>query len=336
MDLIWKCLISITTLCALYWGCRLFLYLKGKHSLKSTFWQVDLKKVFLLPLKLLFFSLGIYYIITFLNIRFSWIPEENEFESLRDFFVLISGFWMAYRWKKELFQKKWHTLSMADVLNKLISVAFFVLFLLMALDTFHVDIVPLLAFGGIGAAALGFAAKDVLGNFFGGGMLALTRPFSKGDTIFLPDRDLEGTVEEMGWYFTSIRDKDKRPIYFPNALFSNVPVINISRMSHRRIQETFHLAHQDFAKMTKLTATLREFLSRHSKIDSDAPVLVYWNQVGDYSLEIVVDVYTYATQMEEYVLAREVVLQEIFPILEQMGIHISYPTSIVQVVKDLR
>ena len=167
-------------------------------------------------------------------------------------------------------------------------------------------------------------------------MLALTRPFSKGDMIFLPDRNLEGTVEEMGWYFTSIRDKDKCPIYFPNALFSNVPVVNTSRMSHRRIYETFHISHQDFAKVTKLTSTLREFLSHHSKIDTKAPVLVYWKQVGEYSLEIIIDVYTYATRMEEYVLAREAVLQDLFPILKQMGIEISYPTSVVQVIQTSR
>jgi hypothetical protein len=104
-------------------------------------------------------------------------------------------------------------------------------------------------------------------------------------------------------------------------------------MSHRRIYETFHLSHQDFAKVTKLTSTLREFLSHHPKVDTKAPVLVYWKQVGEYSLEIIVDVYTYATCMEEYVLAREAVLHDLFPILEKMGIRISYPTSIVQVVQ---
>jgi MscS family membrane protein len=333
MELIWKSGLSVFVLLALYWGCKLFLYLKEKHALKGVIWQVDLQKVFLAPLKLLFFSWGIYYLITFLNKHFALFSEGTVLKSLRDLFVLVSCFWMAYRWKKELFQKKWHALSMAEVLNKLISATFFVLFVLMALGTFHIDIVPLLAFGGIGAAALGFAAKDVLGNFFGGGMLALTRPFSKGDMIFLPDRNLEGTVEEMGWYFTSIRDKDKCPIYFPNALFSNVPVVNTSRMSHRRIYETFHLAHQDFAKVTKLTETLREFLSHHPKIDTKPPVLVYWKQVGEYSLEIIIDVYTYATQMEEYVLAREVVLQDIFKVLKEMGIEISYPTSVIQVIQ---
>ena len=334
MDLIWKCGLSAVILLTLYWACKLFLHIKEKHALKGVIWQVNLEKVFLSPLKLLFLSWGIYYLITFLNVHFSWFSEENSLRSLRDFFALVSCFWMAYRWKKELFTKKWHALSMAEVLSKLISAAFFVLFILMALGTFHVDIVPLLAFGGIGAAALGFAAKDVLGNFFGGGMLALTRPFSKGDMIFLPDRNLEGTVEEMGWYFTSIRDKNKCPIYFPNALFSNVPVVNTSRMSHRRIYEIFHLAHQDFAKVTKLTSTLRDFLSQHPKIDSKAPVLVYWNQVGEYSLEVIVDVYTHATQMEEYVLAREAVLQDLFGVLKQMGIEIAYPTSVVQVVQE--
>ncbi len=337
MDLFSKYAISVLwllVLFAIYWICKFFICRKEKKSVKNVVWQVDLKKVFLSPLKLLLVCLGVYYVIIFFSSHFSGICLGVWIKSLRDFSILISCFWIAYRWKKELFQKKWHNLSKVDMLSKIISVALFILFVLTALGVFHVDIVPLLAFGGIGAAAIGFAAKDVLGNFFGGGMIALTRPFSKGDTIFLPDRNLEGTVEEMGWYFTAIRDKDKCPIYFPNSLFSSIPVVNTSRMSHRRIYEVFHLAHQDFAKIIQLTSAFREFLSKSSKIDAKAPLLVYWNEIGEYSLEVVVDVYTYATEMGEYVLVRESVLQDVFSILDQMGIHLSYPTSIVQVVKE--
>ena len=92
-----------------------------------------------------------------------------------------------------------------------------------------------LAFGGIGGIAVGFAAKDLLANFFGGLMIYLDRPFSVGDWIRSPDKNIEGTVEEIGWRLTRIRTFDKRPLYVPNSTFTQISVENPSRMLNRRI-----------------------------------------------------------------------------------------------------
>ena len=51
----------------------------------------------------------------------------------------------------------------------------------------------LLAFGGIGGIAVGFAARDLLANFLGGLSVYLDRPFAVGDWIRSPDRQIEGT-----------------------------------------------------------------------------------------------------------------------------------------------
>ncbi len=324
MDVLWKYLIVLFALLGLYFICRLGISWKENRILKSVIWQVDLKKVFLAPLKLLFLSLGVYATLSFFK---DLIPYNYDFKSLKDFSVLFSLFWIAYRWKKELFQKKWHSLSMAEMLNKLSSFVFAILFLLMAMNIFSIDILPLLAFGGIGAAALAFASKDVLSNFFGGAMISVIRPFSKGDFISLPDRKLEGTVEEMGWYSTSIRDKDKRPIYFPNSLFSSIPVINVSRLSHRRVYQTFRFSYKDFVRVVELAQVLRDHLSKHSEIDHKTPLLIYWDQIGESSIEVILDLYVLVTPMEEYVLLKESILQDVFSLIREAGLLLSYPTS---------
>lgn len=56
----------------------------------------------------------------------------------------------------------------------------------------------LLAFGGVGGIALGIAGGDVLSNLIYGAMLYFDRPFSIDDWISSPDRDIEGTVVEIG------------------------------------------------------------------------------------------------------------------------------------------
>ena len=85
------------------------------------------------------------------------------------------------------------------------------------LQTLGLSISGLMAFGGMGGIAVGFAAQDLLANFFGGLFIYTDRPFSVGDWIRSPDRNIEGTVEKIGWRVTRIRTFDKRPLYIPNS-----------------------------------------------------------------------------------------------------------------------
>ena len=43
----------------------------------------------------------------------------------------------------------------------------------------------LMGFGGIGGFTLGLAAKDLIANFIGGIMIAVMRPFSPGEKVFI-------------------------------------------------------------------------------------------------------------------------------------------------------
>ena len=69
----------------------------------------------------------------------------------------------------------------ADAISQLLRVSVFITSLLVGLQTLGFNISAILAFGGIGGIAVGFAAKDLLANFFGGLMIYLDRPFSVGD-----------------------------------------------------------------------------------------------------------------------------------------------------------
>ena len=97
---------------------------------------------------------------------------------------------------------------------------------LLILQAYGLPIEGVLAFGGIGGIAIGFAAKDLLANFFGTLMLLIDKPFVVGDWIRSPDREIEGTVEDVGWRTTRIRTFDQRPLYVPNSNFACLAVEN--------------------------------------------------------------------------------------------------------------
>src|SRR5690625_5369845 len=85
------------------------------------------------------------------------------------------------------------------------------------------------------------AAQDLLANFFGGFTVFMDRPFSVGDWVRSPDREIEGIVEKIDWRITTIRKFDKRPMYVPNAMFTTMTLENPSRMSHRQDRKSTRL-----------------------------------------------------------------------------------------------
>ena len=111
-------------------------------------------------------------------------------------------------------------------LAKLLRLAIIISGVLIALPTLGIEITALLAFGGVGGIAIGFAAQDLLANFFGGLMIYMDRPFAIGDWIRSPDREIEGTVESIGWRLTVVRTFDKRPLYIPNSVFNTLALEN--------------------------------------------------------------------------------------------------------------
>jgi len=117
---------------------------------------------------------------------------------------------------------------------KILRITVLILTLMVIFQTLGLSISGIIAFGGVGGAAVAFAAKDLLANFFGGLMVFLDKPFAVGDWIRSPDQNIEGTVEHIGWRVTRIRTFDKRPLYVPNSAFAQISIENPSRMTHRR------------------------------------------------------------------------------------------------------
>ena len=147
----------------------------------------------------------------------------------------------------------------AMAMGKLLRISAIITSVLVVLQSLGYSISGVLAFGGIGGIAVGFAAKDLLANFFGGLMIYLDRPFAVGDWVRSPDKNIEGTVEDIGWRLTRIRTFDKRPLYVPNATFTQISVENPSRMQNRRIHETIGIRYNDANKMAAIVAEVKNW-----------------------------------------------------------------------------
>ena len=219
----------------------------------------------------------------------------------------------------------------ADAIAKLLRVSIVITGGLVILQTLGYSISGVLAFGGIGGIAVGFAARDLLANFFGGLTIYLDRPFDVGNWIRSPDKDIEGTVEKIGWRLTTIRTFDKRPLYVPNAVFTNIAVENPSRMTNRRIKETIGIRYDDASKMAVIVDDVKKMIEEHDDIDHNQVEIVNFNEFSASSLDFFVYVLTKTTNWIEYHGVKQDVMLKIIEIIESHDAECAFPTSTLHI-----
>ena len=212
-------------------------------------------------------------------------------------------------------------------IGKLLKAACVFVAVLVVLQTTGYSISGVLAFGGVGGIAIGFAAKDLLANFFGGLMIYLDRPFKVGDWIRSPDKEIEGTVVKIGWRLTTITTFDKRPLYVPNSFFTTISVQNPSRMSHRRILETIGVRYSDAKQLPIIVEKVKAMLFEHSEIDDTQTMIVNFTTFNKSSLDFFIYTFTKTTDWIKYHEVKQDVLLRVLNIVEEEKAEVAFPTS---------
>jgi MscS family membrane protein len=223
-----------------------------------------------------------------------------------------------------------------NAVSKLSRAVVIITAVLIAMQSMGYSISGVLAFGGVGGIAVGFAAKDLLANFFGGFIIHLDRPFKVGDWVRSPDRNIEGTVEHIGWRLTTIRTFDKRPLYVPNAAFTTIAVENPSRMTNRRIYETVGIRYADVGQMASIVDDIKAMLQEHEEIDSDETLIVNFLAFNASSLDIMVYTFTKTTQWVRFHEVKQDVLLKISDIIEGYGAEVAFPTRTLHLPDGVR
>ena len=214
-----------------------------------------------------------------------------------------------------------------QAIAKVFRLFFMVMGALTIMQTFGLSLSGLLTFGGVGGLIVGLAAKDLLSNFFGGMMIYFDRPFKVGDWIRSPDRQIEGTVERIGWRMTIIRTFDKRPIYVPNSVFSNIVVENPSRMLNRRINETIGLRYEDADKMQAIVDEVKTMLENHPDIDAKQTLIVNFDKFGPSSLNFFIYTFTKTVNWIRFHEVKQDVLLKVLEIVHAHQADVAFPTQ---------
>ncbi|CAC9601193.1 Small-conductance mechanosensitive channel [uncultured Gammaproteobacteria bacterium] len=193
------------------------------------------------------------------------------------------------------------------------------------------SISSLLTFGGVGGIVMGFAAKDMLSNIFGGLMIQMDKPFSTGDWI--RSSEFEGTVEKIGWRMTRIRTFSKNPVYIPNSIFASIPIETPSRMTNRRIKEVVGIRYDDIKQMPEIVADVESMLKTHKDIDKTQALRVYFNYFNASSIDFNIYAFTNTTGKGEYQKIKQEILLEVANIIDKHNAEIAFPTQTLHIQK---
>lgn len=242
----------------------------------------------------------------------------------RELTVIFSATWFLLRWIERIrfrfidsttYEARVNK-AQVDALSRIMTVVVSAIALLISLDTFGINIQTVLAFGGIGGVAIGFAGREIISNFFGGFMIYLTQPFAVGDWVRSIENDqIDGSVEEIGWYLTRIRTWEKRPLYIPNSRFSTLVMENPSRMTNRRIKHTIGLAMEDMCVIKDIIQDIQTLLDQHPELDPKQHRMIWFDGFGEYSVNLWLSCYTKTVFLSEYRRVQQEILFAVYDII---------------------
>lgn len=208
---------------------------------------------------------------------------------------------------------------------KLLRIFVVIMIGLSILQTWGVNVSAIIASLGIGGLAVALAAKDTLANIISGFIILLDRPLKVGETVRIGD--IAGNVEEIGLRTTRIRTFDKTLVTIPNQNLTNAEIDNWSRREIRRVRMYIGVVYSTTRdQMKKILEDIRDMLQNHPGVSKKEKIIVYFEEFGDSSLNILVQYYTVSADYAEYLSIREDVNLKIMDIVERNGSSFAFPS----------
>ncbi len=282
------------------------------------------------PVFVFLWFIFIYYAINILSIVFE---ELNQIITILPLGTILIITWTIFRFinKTELLINSSESKFNSDSIRLTTRILKIFILLIIALTVaqyFGFSIASILTFGGMGGIIIGFAAKDMLANIFGGLMLQIDKPFNTGDWIRSKERNFEGTVAKIGWRMTKIITFSKNPVYIPNSIFATIPIETPSRMSNRRIKEVIGVRYDDLSKIQVIIDDIRQYLQNNKDIDQKQTIIVNLNTFNAYSIDFLVYAFTNTKNWQQYHNIKQQVLLTISDTITKYGAEIAFPTSV--------
>lgn len=307
---------------------------KSKKAIKES--------AFYTPLKVFFTILGVYLAVLFLKKPLN-LPD-NVMDIVTKAFQIISVLAFAkalassFTTKSSLIKKirkSWKNDVEDSMLEFALKVARVIIYLIAIFIVFailQINLSGLVAGLGIGGIIVTLAAQDTAKNIFGGVVLFIDKPFNVGDWIQTPN--YEGTVEDMTFRTTRIRNFENSVVNIPNSTIADSAIINWSKMEKRRYKFSLSFPLDTTAEqMEMISNKIREMLMNEPQVIDD-DIIISFENITDNGLSLLVYMFVVPTGYNDYIMLKDKINKKIINILHNLGVELSYPSTSVYIEKQ--
>ncbi|MFD1616522.1 mechanosensitive ion channel family protein [Gelatiniphilus marinus] len=238
--------------------------------------------------------------------------------------IWIIGSWLIkkiLKTSKKLMSKREYDESLQKFLLNLLGWIFKIVLIVVVLGTVGVETTSFAAILAAAGLAIGLALQGSLGNFAGGVLIMIFKPFKIGDLIEAQGEI--GVVKEIEIFTTKLTGLSNREIIIPNGSLSNGNIINYTTEGTRRVDLTFGVGYDSDIKKTK--AVLMQVLTSHPKVLKDPAPTVNVSELADSSINFAVRPWSTADDYWDVYFG---ITEDVKEALDKAGIEIPYPHQV--------
>ena len=296
------------------------------------------KNAFFRPFKGFIAILGLYIGLRVINLPDKYIPIITKGFKLLIILLTANGFANLFDSDSDSFSKikeKLHiegTDTTISFFSRIAKVLIYIVTGFIIIKELGYDLSGLVTGLGITSVVIALAAQDLVKSMLAGLSILSDRPFSVGDYINVGD--YSGTVEDITFRTTRIRDINNQIVVLPNSLLTNSSIINSTKREKRRYDLTLTLElNTPLDKISDLSENIKLILNEHDRVLKEN-IRVFFDTVSDNGIDLAISFYTDIINYNKFLEFKQEINYAILEIVKSKNIELAYNTQSIYLKKD--
>ncbi|MCR4937934.1 MAG: mechanosensitive ion channel family protein [Lachnospiraceae bacterium] len=253
------------------------------------------------------------------------IPSKFTVFAIKFFFALVIFILASFAIKfirkvlKKTMEKANADLSIRHFADSLVKIILYAVLVIGLASYFGIETTSLIALLGSAGVTVALAIQGSLSNVTGGVLILLLKPFKLGDYIHEDNKGNEGTVKEIGLFYTKLHTLDGRTVVLPNGPLANTSLVNVNMAPMRQIIMTVGISYG--ADIDKAKAVIEKVINKEELILQNIPIKVYVESLGSSAVTIGLRAFV---KNEDYFPAKWALTENIKKALDAEGVEIPF------------
>ena len=206
-----------------------------------------------------------------------------------------------------------------NFIDATVKVVLYILLIGLLAGYFGIETASIVAILGSAGLTIGLAFQGSLSNFAGGMLILLTKPFKMGDYVVVSGVGAEGTVDDIGMFYTRLKTVDNRSVVVPNSVVSNTTLTNVTFYDVRKLEVIVGVSYK--SDIDRVKSVLSDLLDKETFVVHNKEKQIFVSDLNSSSIDIGM---RFFVKKSEYWASKWKILEDIKKEFDAKGIEIPY------------